>query len=69
MKLDELLKHAMELERVQAKIYEGLANKFPFSKEISEFWSGMAEDEKGHYEAESMLFLVETFGFSKIFIL
>ncbi len=50
MKLGELLKHAMELEKVQAKIYEGLAKKFSFSKEISEFWSGMAEDEKGHYE-------------------
>lgn len=50
MKLGELLKHAMELEKVHAKLYEGLAKKFSFSREICEFWSGMAEDEKEHYE-------------------
>ena len=50
MKLDELLKCAMELEKIQAEIYEGLAKKFSFSREISQFWSEMAEDEKGHYE-------------------
>ena len=50
MNLESLLKKAMELEKIQAELYKGLEKKFSFSKEISQFWSGMAEDEKGHYE-------------------
>lgn len=50
MNLEELLKQAMELEKMQAILYKGLAQKFSFSEEISRFWSEMAEDEKGHYE-------------------
>lgn len=50
MNLDALLKQAMELEKTQAMLYDGLKKKFSFSKEISQFWSEMAEDEKGHYE-------------------
>jgi rubrerythrin len=50
MSLESLLKQAMELEKMQAKLYEGLAKKFYFSEEISRFWSDMAEDEKDHYE-------------------
>jgi rubrerythrin len=50
MNLDTLLKQAMELEKIQAMIYKGLEKKFSFSEEISRFWAGLAEDEKGHYE-------------------
>lgn len=50
MNLEALLKQAMELEKAQAMMYEGLEKKFSFSKEISQFWTSMAEDEKGHYE-------------------
>ena len=50
MNLESLLKQAMELEKVQAMLYKGLEKKFSFSKEISQFWSEMARDEKGHYE-------------------
>ena len=50
MNLDALLKQAMELEKTQAMLYKGLEKKFSFSKEISQFWAEMAEDEKGHYE-------------------
>jgi len=51
MNLDALLKKAMESEKIQAAIYKGLEKKFSFSKEISQFWSSMAEDEKGHYDS------------------
>ena len=44
MNLDALLKQAMELEKSQAAIYKGLEKKFYFSKEISQFWAGMAEE-------------------------
>lgn len=50
MNLKALLEKTMELEKMQVSIYEGLEKKFSFSKRISQFWSGMAEDEKGHYE-------------------
>lgn len=50
MNLDTLLKKSMELEKAQAGIYEGLEKKFAFSKEISEFWASMAEDERSHYD-------------------
>lgn len=50
MNLGSLLKQAMELEKAQVALYKGLEKKFYFSKEISQFWAGMAEDEKGHYE-------------------
>jgi len=50
MNLDALLKKAMELEKTQAMLYKGLERKFSFSKEISQFWSEMSEDEKSHYE-------------------
>ena len=51
MNLDALLSQAMVLEKSQAAIYKGLEKKFYFSKEISQFWAGMAEDERGHYES------------------
>jgi len=38
MNLEALLKQAMELEKTHPR-------------EISQFWSGMAEDEKRHYES------------------
>ena len=50
MDLKRLLEKARELEKIQAMLYKGLADKFPSLGEISQFWSGMAEDEKGHYE-------------------
>jgi rubrerythrin len=50
MNLRYLLEKAMELEKAQAYIYKGLKEKFSFSKEISQFWSSMAEDEQGHYD-------------------
>jgi hypothetical protein len=50
MNLEALLKHAMELEKTQVMLYKGLEKKFSFSREISQFWSDMAEDEKRHYE-------------------
>jgi len=49
MNLKDLLRNSMELEKIQASIYKGLEAKFSFSKEISQFWSSMAEDEKDHY--------------------
>ena len=56
MNLEALLKQAMELEKVQAMLYQGLEKKFSFSKEISQFWSEMAEDEKGHYDSIVKMF-------------
>lgn len=56
MNLEALLKQAMDLEKVQAMLYQGLEKKFYFSKEISQFWSGMAEDEKGHYDSILKMF-------------
>lgn len=56
MNLDALLKQTMELEKAQAMLYEGLEKKFSFSKEISQFWSEMAEDEKGHYDSAVKMF-------------
>jgi len=49
MNLGNLLNKAMELEKLQRILYEGLEKKFSFSKEISTFWREMAEDEKKHY--------------------
>ena len=51
MNLDALLKQAMELEKTQAMLYKGLEKKFSFSGEISQFWSEMAKDEKGHFDS------------------
>ena len=51
MNLEAFLKQTMELEKAQAMLYKGLENKFSFSKEISQFWSEMMEDEKGHYDS------------------
>ena len=56
MNLEALLKQTMELEKTQAILYEGLEKKFSFSKEISQFWSEMAEDEKGHYDSVVKMF-------------
>ena len=56
MNLEALLKQAMELEKTQAMLYEGFEKKFSFSKEISQFWSEMAEDEKGHYDSILKMF-------------
>ncbi len=56
MNLEVLLKQTMELEKTQAMLYKGLEKKFYFSREISQFWSGMAEDEKGHYDSIVKMF-------------
>jgi hypothetical protein len=56
MNLEALLKQTMELEKAQAMLYEGLEKKFSFSKEISQFWFEMAEDEKGHYDSAAKMF-------------
>ena len=50
MNIEGLLKQTMKLEKMQVMLYKGLAKKFSSSGEISQFWFGMSEDEKGHYE-------------------
>ncbi len=49
MNLKDLLKTSLGLEQAQANIYKGLEKKFSAYKEISQFWSIMADDEQDHY--------------------